>query len=85
MSKIYILKEEDEIRFTSKIIGAFRKREDAIKRLEEESKVQKYPGEIIGDRWKDSLIIMRYEEDGYEEYGESYVTRTLGVSEVELM
>ena len=85
MSKIYILKEEDEIRFTSKIIGAFRKREDAIKRLEEESKVQKYPGEIIGDRGRDSMIIMRYEEDGYEEYGESYITRILGVSETELM
>lgn len=84
MSKIYILKEEDEIRFTGKILGAFRKREDAIAELEKESKVQKYPNEVIRDRYKDTLIIMGYEEDEYEEDGESYVTRVLGVSETEL-
>ena len=84
MSKIYILKEDDEIRFTCKILGAFRKREKAIEQLEKEALVEKYPNEIIGDLYKDNLIIKRYAEDGYEEYGESYITRTLIVIETEL-
>ena len=78
--KIYILKEEDEVRFTSRILGAYRNEEKAIEQLEKEALVKKYSSEEkLLNSYKSQRII-GYSDEDYD--GNWDITRILNVIEI---